>query len=815
MSYLEVAVAAPISHTLTYKGPQPSSILLQAGLRLLVPLGRRQVTGYVLAISSRPPETDYQLKEISDILDQEPLFPAAMVPFFRWLADYYQYPIGEIIKGALPGGLAPQSARKISLTKTGADFFSCQPAEKGFDRPWFKKLLDKQELSTAATATVWRSRKDSRLIRQWEADGLIHIQEEITKDRVRDKTELCVQLVDNTDHVRKLKVSEQKTLHHLTQLTKESERPWVSSRDLNKSYAGAGRALAALQKQGLIMMEEQKIYRNPFGEIPPFYPKPEILTPDQQRVMRELVPAIRTGEFAAYLLHGVTGSGKTEIYLQAAEHALQAKRSVLVLVPEIALASQIEGNFLTRFGERIALLHSGLSAGERLDQWKRIAGGQAKIVIGARSALFAPLAEPGLIIVDEEHDGAYKQEDGFCYQARDAAVLRAKQVGAVVVLGSATPSITSFQHARTGKYKLLSMPVRVAERQLPEVEVIDLKSIKTITGQPPLFSPQLITALKENLRQGCQSLIFLNRRGYANLMLCRSCGHTLQCANCQVSLTLHKGRRELICHYCGSSIKSAALCPKCQSTELIEIGFGTERIEDELRKILPQARIARLDRDTAASRKQYIKILKAVHQQQIDILVGTQMIAKGHHFPHVTLVGVIWADASLAIPDYKAGERTFQLLTQVFGRAGRGEIPGQVLVQTHHPEHYSINNSKSHNYEDMFNEEINLRHALKFPPFSRLINLRFAGEKEEAVSKAARQVAEIARQNCRPHIEVLGPAPAPLSRLRGMYRWQLLLKSADLPGLHALSAHLKTVYNGAGFTTAVKLTVDVDPENML
>jgi len=563
------------------------------------------------------------------------------------------------------------------------------------------------------------------------------------------------------------------------------------------------------------MMEEQKVYRNPFGEAPPHYPRPEALSADQQRVMCELVAAIRAGKFTTYLLHGVTGSGKTEIYLQAAEQALEANRSVLILVPEIALASQIEGNFLARFGERIALLHSGLSAGERLDQWKRVAGGQVQIVIGARSALFAPLADPGLIIVDEEHDGAYKQEDGFCYQARDAAVLRAKQSQAVVILGSATPSITSFQHTRTGKYKLLTMPVRVAERQLPGVEVIDLKSIKTTTGQPPLFTPQLITALKNNLRQGSQSLIFLNRRGYANLMLCQSCGHTLQCTNCRVSLTLHKGRGELICHYCGATIKSAALCPKCQSTELVEIGFGTERIENELIKILPQARIARLDRDTASSRKDYLKILKAVHQQQVDILVGTQMIAKGHHFPHVTLVGVIWADASLAIPDYKAGERTFQLLTQVFGRAGRGEVPGKVLVQTHHPEHYSINNSKSHNYEDMFSEEISLRQALQFPPFSRLINLRFAGEKEEAVRKAASQVAEIARQNCRPQIEVLGPAPAPLSRLRGVYRWQLLLKSADLHGLHTLSGHLKTIFGGPGFPSGVKLTVDVDPENML
>ncbi len=814
MSYLEVAAATPIAYTLTYKSPSSCPIALRPGLRLLVPLGPRQITGYLLSISSEPPAANYQIREITDVLDPEPLFPAPMVDFFRWLAQYYQYPIGEIIKAALPSGLAPQSSRRITLTPVGNKLFSQSPPKQTSEN-WFTDLLERQELPAALVKRIWRRKKNRTIMLQWESEGLIHIHNEISPDQVQDKTELCVKITNNTIPPTDLKKTEQKAFKTLIQLSEDTNQPWVAKRDLNKAYSGSSRSLPALITRGLVTMEAVKVYRNPFGERPPSYPKPSVLTSDQQQVMEQIAPAVRATKFTTFLLHGVTGSGKTEIYIRATELALKIRRSVLIMVPEIALATQIEGNFLARFGEQIALLHSGLSKGERLDQWKRIASGEAKVVIGARSALFAPLSDPGLIIVDEEHDGSYKQEDGFCYQARDAAILRAKQSDSVVILGSATPSITSYQHARTGKYQLLSMPVRVANKSLPDVKIIDLKSIKTINGRPPLFTPHLITAIRNNLRLGEQSLIFLNRRGYANLMLCQDCGHTLQCPNCQVSLTLHKNRQELVCHYCGNTRHSAAICPKCQSAHLLPVGFGTERIEDELHKLLPQARIARLDRDSASNRKNYMKILQAVHRHEIDILVGTQMIAKGHHFPHVTLVGVVWADASLGIPDYKAGERTFQLLTQVFGRAGRGDIPGQVLVQTHHPEHYSIHNSKTHNFENMFAEELRLRQALKFPPFTRLINLRFTGENEPAVKLAAQHIAQAARQNTPQDIDILGPAPAPLARLRGKFRWHLLLKSANWQTLHRLSNHLKEISTAPPFPSKVKLTVDVDPENML
>ena len=660
------------------------------------------------------------------------------------------------------------------------------------------------------------------MLQQWERDGLLEIRQEIVQGKTRGRTESCVALCD-PDHVSAisgLKPSEKKTLDLLVQLGAGLvvDQPIVPRRELTRLYPGAQRALSGLVAKNLIRLEERPVYRDPFGEVPPVFPRPACLTDEQENALAQLLPAIRQHRFAPFLLHGVTGSGKTEVYLQAASVALAESRSVLVLVPEIALAAHLEGQFLARFGERVALLHSGLSAGERFDQWTRLLRGQAAVVIGARSAVFAPLQDPGLIIVDEEHDGAFKQEEGLRYQARDLAVLRASQVGATVILGSATPSIISYQHAVSGKYQLLNLTKRVEDRSLPAVKIVDLRAINTVSGQPPLFANELVSGLRDNLARGEQSLIFLNRRGYASLMFCRACGQAIQCKHCQVSLTVHKGRGELLCHYCGHTVRSGALCPNCQSDELIEVGFGTERLEAELRKLFPHARLARLDRDTCANRKDYLAVLRAMHEHQIDIMLGTQIIAKGHHFPLVTLVGIIWADAGLGMPDFRAGERTFQLISQVSGRAGRGEQPGRVIIQTLQPDHYSITLAREHDYLGLFNREIALRKKHGFPPYSRLINLRIEGENEDAVQDAARHLAHCAKGLCRNggrRVEILGPAPAPLARLRGRYRWQFLLKGDDLESLHALAGHLLHEKPAGDGLRGVRISVDVDPENML
>ena len=816
--HLEVAVAAPITTTLTYCYPAKNAEHLSPGIRLLVPLGRRQVTGYLLAITPEQ-HSEYTIRPITDQLDRQPLFPKSMIPFFRWIASYYRYPIGEVIKNALPGGMTPQSGRRVLLTEQGKNFLTDFLHSNPDTAPaWMADLLDKGQLNPARTRTLWRKKRQQKELETWQEKGCLIIENIVTASTSKAKVEICVGLSNQADcHFSDndtLKKSEKKTLTLLSEMISQCATAHVPRKELNKSYSGAGKAIKTLAEKKLVYLTEQQVFRDPFGEQPPHFSKPASLTAEQQAVLLKINPAIKQKKFSTFLLHGVTGSGKTEVYLQAAENALQEKRTVLILVPEIALASQLEAHFFSRFGRLVALLHSGLSTGERFDQWQHIARGEARIVIGARSAIFAPLSSPGLIIVDEEHDGAYKQEDSFRYQARDMAVLRGKLQDCTVILGSATPSLASFHNSNTGKYRTLTMAKRIEDRPLPTVSVIDLRSIKKEYGSLPFFSETLFSALAKNLDQGNQSIIFLNRRGYASLMLCQDCGTPVRCRHCNISLTLHKGSGKLCCHYCGFTAQSAIICPSCQSARVKELGFGTERIEEELQKRFPEARIARLDRDTSTNRKQFIKILKAVHNQEVDILVGTQMITKGHHFPHVTLVGVIWADAGLGMPDFRAGERTFQLISQVTGRAGRGDKPGQVIIQTHQPDHYAVTCAQQHDYSGFAEKEMQLRGALQFPPFSRLVNLRFSGENEEQVKRSAQVIgAQCRRLSGKFGIDVLGPASAPLSKIRDRYRWQLLLKAADSASLHTLCDTLLAA--PPDLPATVRMSIDVDPENML
>lgn len=817
MMHLEVAVAAPVAETLTYSFPE-EHCSLKPGIRLLVPLGKRQVTGYLLAIHQAVP-TQYKIKSVTEILDQEPLFPASIIPFFRWISWHYRFPLGEVIKHALPGGLTSQSGKKIHLTEKGIDRLPLFLEEYSGPIPtWIEQLLHKGSLTPASVRKI-KTAKWKKQLEKWQSEGLVTIEDLITSGQTKAKTEICLKMnapLSSTE-LSTLKPSEKKTFLLLAELHQQTTRPDVPRRELTQIYPGAAKAIKSLEKLGLITLSTRQIFRDPFGEQPPYFEKPLALTGEQHDVMSHLLPFLHRKEFSTFLLHGVTGSGKTEVYLRAAEEVCQRGRSVLILVPEIALATQMEGHFFSRFGqENVAVLHSGLSTGERYDQWREIMQGKIQIVIGARSAIFAPLSDPGLIIIDEEHDGSYKQEDSLRYQARDLAVLRGSQQKCTVILGSATPSLTSFYHATKGKYQLLSLHKRIADRPQPEVSIVDLKEIKHSAGHSPLFSPLLIQAITNNLEQNNQTLIFLNRRGYANLLLCSDCGNPVQCKHCHVSMTLHKEQNALVCHHCGHTTKSAILCPHCRSHHIREIGFGTERIEAELHQRFPAATIARLDRDTAGSRSSFLKTLKAVHNREIDILIGTQMITKGHHFPHVTLVGIIWADAGLCIPDFKAGERTFQLISQVSGRAGRGEKPGKVIIQTHQPDHYAITCARQHDYLAFYHKERQLRKMLQFPPYSRLVNIRFSGETEEKVSQTAQLIAQqISTLSISRAVMVLGPAASPLSKLRGKYRWQLLLKGHRYQDLHAVCNLLSQSPPVLIRSGKVKMSVDVDPENML
>jgi primosomal protein N' (replication factor Y) len=542
------------------------------------------------------------------------------------------------------------------------------------------------------------------------------------------------------------------------------------------------------------------------------------LVPEQEEARAALAAGIRSGSFAPFLLHGVTASGKTEVYLAAAQETLAQGRQVLVLLPEIALTHPVALAFRRRLGDRVTLLHSGLSEASRLDQWRRIMLGKVEVVVGARSAVFAPLSRLGLVVVDEEQDPSYKQEGGLLYQARDVALYRAKLAGAAAVLVSATPLVSTFYRAQEGKYRYLNLSQRVTPQALPDIHLIDLKAQPADKGLKVISRP-LAVAVTEVLSRGEQVLLFLNRRGYSRVLFCLFCGQVFQCRHCSVALTHHRSRAELVCHYCGYRTAVPETCPQCQSIAIKRYGVGTERVEGEVHRLFPDARVARLDRDTAPHSGRALEVLSSFAGGELDILVGTQMITKGHHFPQVTLVGVVAADLSLFFPEYHAGERTFQLLSQVAGRAGRGAAKGRVLIQTYHPEHYVFQAVQSQDYQGFYSRELEIRRHLGYPPFTRLALVRLGGLNEEKVAREARQLAAALRaailkeKDLAARVRVLGPAPAGLAKLQGRFRWQILLKSYGRRPLEKILRNLRQTWT-APPKSRLDLTLDIDPSNL-
>ncbi len=512
-----------------------------------------------------------------------------------------------------------------------------------------------------------------------------------------------------------------------------------------------------------------------------------------------------------YLLHGVTGSGKTEVYMQLIKEVLQAGQGAILLVPEISLTPLMVKRFYSRFGEQIAVLHSALSSGERYDEWRNIKRGKAKIVIGARSAIFAPVKDLGLIIIDEEHENSYKQGNHPYYHAREVAQKRAEINNIDLVLGSATPSLESYYKAKEGDYTYLSLPVRIDNKEMPPVEVIDMTE-ELKKGNPSIFSSKLEDGLKQTLSKGEQAILFLNRRGYSSFVLCRSCGEVIKCENCDISMTYHQGKDKLICHYCGATRDIPKYCPNCSSKYIKDFGIGTERIEKEVKKLLPEAEVARMDHDTTTRKGSHRRILNKLENNEIDILIGTQMVAKGHDYPNISLVGVITADTMMNLPDFRSSERTFQLLTQVAGRTGRGKKKGVVAIQTYNPDHYSILAAKEHDYQYFYKKEIVLRKALQYPPFTNLVNITINHKKKNKAEKAAKKLYN--------HIKdykikkIIGPSPAPIERIRGRYRVQLLLKFDDLDNRTSILKKLKDEFL-KNISMNVKYNIDVDPISML
>ncbi|MEN8188493.1 MAG: primosomal protein N' [Thermodesulfobacteriota bacterium] len=842
MIRVEVAVAAPVRQTLTYLVDEkkwPGSL---PGKRVIVPLGRQAVTGYILDYQ---PEEDlpYKLREVREVRDQEPLFPPSMVIFFRWIASYYHHPVGEVIKTALPAGLSKKLSRHLKFKSSAREQLLALGREK--NEPWCTELEKNGWLGAKSAVKLLKTKRYGsclvEMLDSGEADWHLVVKGVETVKKLErclrycgslpaelfsatepDKKQLSrlrEQLGDRLDI--KLGHGEARTLDYVRRLSEELDNGLVPLKELRKHYSGANKYIDKLVNENLVTEEKSRIFRTPLGVPFSHFEIPQTLSPDQTNAVREVKDFIDTKEFKVVLLHGVTGCGKTEVYLRAAQKCLDIGRDVLVLVPEIALASQLESHFVSRFPGQVVLLHSGLSVGERYDQWSLAAAGTCRVVIGARSGVFAPLADPGLIIVDEEHDSAYKQDSGLRYNGRDLAVLRAKFNNALVILGSATPGIISYHNAAEGKYHLIEMNHRVLDRSLPTVELVDLKNKQQrIAGK--LIGKQLSRVLSENLAAGNQSMLLLNRRGFSSMFLCRDCGEVVRCTRCNISLTYHKSKNRLLCHYCGYSLKTEIICAHCSSDQLVPVGFGTERVEQELAELFPDAAVARLDVDIASNRRRFHEILKKMHDRQIDILLGTQMIAKGHDFPSVTLVGVVSADGGINMPDFRAAERTYQLLSQVTGRAGRGEKPGRVVIQTFRPDHYAIDLASSHDYRRLYKTELEIRRDLGFPPYERMVNIRFVGTEEDHVRNTAMKAGELCRsfinrQNSEGgdhYATLLGPTPCPLSRIKDRFRWQMLIHSTAHQSLHYICDWLleekKNFLQGD-----TGLQIDVDPENMM
>ncbi len=808
-SYIKVAIALPVDNIFTYAVPEKLSPFVSIGKRVLVPFGRRRVTGYILGLCEALNRKEIKL--ILDVLDEKPLFPESMVPFFRWIAEYYIHPIGEVIKSALPGGLNIYDLTTIAITKEGESAL-----EKDSPTPLEHEILTWLQKGSCRLKDLSKHlNKDipGALIHAMERCGWVVKKRELKGAKTRPRIERYVSLNRSDMPVDELSISKKKIIKVL------ESKCELSVKELKELVQATPRLIKSLEELGYITIYKKRVYRDPFGDSIKL-DTPPVLTKEQKNVISTVVKSLGKG-FATYLLSGVTGSGKTEVYLQLASEAIRRGYSVLVLVPEIALISQMERRFRARFGDCIAVLHSGLSPGERYDQWLRILCKEASIAIGARSAIFAPFSYMGMIIVDEEHDTSYKQESMLRYNARDLAVVRAKLNDGIAVLGSATPSIQSYYNVITKKFTEVTLKHRIEKRPLPEINVVDLRKNRDMRGIRRFITSELHSAMKETLGRGEQVLLFLNRRGFASFPVCGACGEAIRCKNCDIALTFHRDENAYKCHYCGFTRASVINCLSCGSASIKLLGFGTEKVEAAAKTLFPDARVTRMDSDTTSRKGSMLKILKGIRNHGIDIIIGTQMIAKGHDFPNITLVGIICADLSLSFPDFRAGERTFQLLAQVSGRAGRGTVPGRVILQTYNPDHFSILSARDQNFKDFFHKEISFRKALNYPPFSRMIQLKISGRDKKKTGYLAQTIGDLcsvlkrSNKNFNTCVEVLGPIEAPLPRIAKYYRWQILLKGLSVRALHRFVHRLlfenKSIFNNR----SIRVVVDVDPFFML
>ncbi len=790
--------------SLTYAIPDGLTGRISVGACVLVPLASRQAIGYIVGFEENPAVA--KTREILAELDSPVRLTEDLLRLAQWISDQYLCPLPRVVSSMMPGNMNTRVQARI-VAQTLDNIPHLTPME----RDLFDKICGGGEGQSVESLSNGQDKASiSRNLRNLESKSLVRREWRLISPIGKPKALKGVKIADGVSVDEPMMASFKGKQAEALQLIKELNRE-VTVVELVQRHGLSASSISALLKKGILSAVDIIFRRQPA------FLKMDLervtLTDEQQLAVDRICDSIDSGAFSRYLMFGVTASGKTEVYLRCIEKALEMGKTSLVLLPEIALTTQVMNIFKSHFGQQVAVLHSALSVGERFDEWVRIDEGEARVALGARSAVFAPLRDLGLVIVDEEHESSYKQDISPRYNGREVAIQRAKDSGAVVVLGSATPSIESYYLAQTGQSKLIPLLKRVENRPMPKVHIADLRK-DWAQGRVTIFSGILEAGIRERLKLGEQVILLQNRRAYSTIMLCRDCGFVYQCPNCAVSLKFSSALKKVSCHHCDFSVPAPDCCPKCKGNRLKGFGIGTERVEDETKKAFPGAKVLRMDRDTTSRKGSHGMILGAFRKGEADILVGTQMIAKGLDFPNVTLVGIISADTSLNLPDFRASERTFQLVSQVAGRAGRGTRPGEVVIQTFDPDHEAILNAVEHDYPAFYKNELEDRRELGYPPFGALVNIVARDRDERAgcdrLNALLKQIKS-ARMSQRKGIDIKGPQPAVLSKLRGEYRWHLVLRSANRDALLEL---LRWAFDAAP-SLRKQITVDVDPVSML
>ncbi|MDG5480742.1 primosomal protein N' [Staphylococcus xylosus] len=789
-----------VDFTFDYIIPSKLQSMVQVGMRVIVPFGPRTIQGYVMQITDKPDDNIdiAKLKEIKEIQDIKPELTEELIQLTEWYNNYFVTKRISMLEVMLPSAIKAKYTKVFSIVDVDAvpeelkvkfdkdGQYPYKEAQYNDDLGQIVPLLKQGIVSEMTLLSQNVSKKKQRavsIIEGFDYDSILN-----SLEKSKKQYELYAYLLDERHH---------------TVLLKDLEEMGFSKSSID-----------TLMRKGFVEKYDAIVERDPFETRVFEQDQKQQLTYDQQEAYKSILESIQAHRQRTYLLHGVTGSGKTEVYLQTIEEVLKLGRQAMMLVPEIALTPQMVLRFKRRFGDEVAVLHSGLSKGERYDEWQKIRDGKASVSVGARSSVFAPFKNLGMIIIDEEHESSYKQEDYPRYQARDIAQWRSQYHQCPLILGSATPSLETYARAEKGVYELLSLPNRVNQQALPEIEIVDMRT-ELSSGNRSMFSEQLRKAIQQRLDKKEQIVLFLNRRGYASFMLCRDCGHVPQCPNCDISLTYHKSTDQLKCHYCGHQEVPPNKCPNCESEHIRQVGTGTQRVEELLQEAFQEARIIRMDVDTTSRKGAHEKLLDDFGAGKGDILLGTQMIAKGLDFPNITLVGVLNADTMLNLPDFRASERTYQLLTQVSGRAGRHEKEGEVIIQTYNPEHYAIKDVQANDYTAFFNKEMNYRKMGKYPPYFFLINFTIAHKEMKKVMEASKHIHKILLQHLTDKALVLGPSPAALSRINNEYRFQILVKYKSEPALHEALKYLDDYYHDQYLKEKLSLKIDINPQMMM